>query len=359
MRPVPSLLLCCSLLAPPAAAQTAGIGLDAQVTAYGDNTEFSNPFRTGETLLGAFAVVFAEARLSDHLTVRGGAFGHQRFGSDRGFEQVRPVLALVIGGPRSRLIFGTLETMRRVDGSGPDRTGPHGLVPPIQREALAFERPWEAGLQWTVETARLTQDAWLHWQRLARPGERERFDTGLTSRLRLRPALALRTDVHLVHQGGQIPAADPVSDSSAATTGFEAGGPAGRLDRLSLEALALVSRHVPDRARPVLSRTGFGTFLRAAAEQGDWRLHAILWRARGVIKREGDAHYHSQRRDGTRFRGLRDYGEIGLTRTVSLAPDSWLEASVRGHRVESHYEYSFRVLAVARLRQDLTPGRNR
>jgi hypothetical protein len=353
MRTAALLMLCSSLAVQPVAAQVDEISLDADLTFYGDNTEFSNPFREGETMLGAFAAIVLEARLSERLAVRGGAFGNQRFGSDQAFDEVRPVLALVIGGPRQRLILGTLETMRRVDGTGPDRTGPHGLLPPVQRETLAFERPWEAGLQWTVDSARVKQEAWVHWQRVNTREQRELFDVGLTSRINVRRSLALRTDVHLVHQGGQLSAVGPVADSLAATVGVEAAGAAGALDRLSLEGFALVSRYVPDRGRPKDARTGFGTFVRAAVEEDGWRLHAILWRACDFLKQEGDLHYQSLRRDGTRYRGLRDYAEAGLTRTFRLASRSSFEASARWHRVENDYEYSFRVLAVAKLRRRL------
>jgi hypothetical protein len=338
----------------PAAAQPLHVDLDTGVTFYGDNTEFSNPFREGETLAGIFATVFLEIRSSERLALRGGVFGNQRFGSDKSFDQVRPVLSLVIGGPRSRLILGTLETVRRLDGAGPDRVGPHGLLPPVQRETLAFERPWEAGVQWTIDSPRVTQDAWVHWQRVNTTAQRELFDAGLTLRLRARPALALRTDVHLVHQGGQLTSLGPVSDSAAAGVGVEVGGPVGRLHRVSLEGLAVVSRDVPNREQSSQSRTGFGTFVRAAVEDAGWRGHLIVWRADDFVKREGDLHYQSRRRDGSRYRGVRDYAEAGLTRTFELAPRSLLEVSARWHRVENDYEYSFRILAIARLRRRLT-----
>jgi len=339
----------------PVGAQDLDLSLDALVTFYGDNTELSNPFREGETLLGTFAEVFVEARTSERLALRAGVFGNQRFGSDDAFDEVRPVLSLVIGGERSRLILGTLETVRRVDGAGPDRIGPHGLLPPIQRETLAFERPWEAGMQWTMKTTRLTQDAWVHWQRLNTRGRREIFDTGLSSRLRVRPAMALRGDVHLVHHGGQQYAETPVSDSIASDLGVDVGGPVGSLDRLSLEAFALVSRHVPDREALQTARTGFATFIRASVEEAGWRAHGILWRGDDFIKEEGDANYQSRRRDGTGYRALRDYAEAGLTRTFPLATDSSLEASARWHRVENDYEYSFRVLAIMKLHRALFP----
>lgn len=352
MRRVPLLLLCAAIARPVAAGQPP-LDMGAALTFYGDNTELSNPFREGETLVGTFAEVFLEAEVSDRLSLRGGVFGHQRFGSDRRFDEVRPVLALVIGGRRSRLILGTLETLRRIDGPGPDRTGPHPLLPPVQRETLAFDRPWEAGLQWTSASARLTHDAWVHWQRRNTPAQRERFDVGLAARLRLHRALTLRTDVHVVHEGGQLSAAGPVRDSTAVTVGLATGGPAGRIDRVLLEGFAVASRFVPDRARQEDSETGIGAFVRASAEEGGWRAHGILWRAADFIKAEGDLHYQALRSDGTRFRNVRDYAEAGLTRTFPLAEGAFLEASARWHRVESAYEYSFRILAVARLRHTI------
>jgi hypothetical protein len=291
--------------------------------------------------------------VSEKLALRGGVFGNQRFGSRDSFEQVRPVLAMVIGGPRSRLILGTLETVRRQDGAGPDRIGPHGLLPPLQTETLAFERPWEAGMQWTLDTPRSRQDVWVHWQRMNTSREREIFDAGVASRVVLNRAMTLRTDAHLVHQGGQLGGEAPVADSFAANAGVEVGGPVGRLDRLSLEGAAVLSRFVPDRELTSTALTGLGTFIRVAAEDRGWRLHALMWRGDDFVKQEGDPHYWSRRRNGTRYRGLRDYAEAGMTRTFDLAPSSSLELSVRWHRVENDYEYSFRVLGVARLRRRL------
>jgi hypothetical protein len=191
----------------------------------------------------------------------------------------------------------------------------------------------------------------VHWQRVATSDRREIFDAGLDLRLPLRPALALRSSVHIVHQGGQVSSVGAVADSATAAIGFETGGPVGPLDRLSLEGSAVLSRHVPDRARrSETALTGLGTFVRVAVEDGGWRAHGILWRADDFVKAEGDAHYQVLRLDGTRYRALRDYAEAGLTRTVDLAPRSFLEISARWHRVENDYEYSFRILAVARFR---------
>jgi hypothetical protein len=347
----PAILTSCTLLlANAAAAQGVDYSAEATVAFYGDNTEYTNPFRRGQTTAGTYTFLVGEARTSRRLAIRAGAFGNLRFGSDRAFDEARPVLTLVIGGPQSRLVLGTIETVRRADGIGPDRTGSHGLLPAVQVETLAFDRPWEAGLQWLLDTPRIKQDAWIHWQRLNTEDQREVFDAGLTSRLRVSANASLRGDLFLVHQGGQLSDDGPVSDSFAATLGLDVGGPVGALDRMQFEFYALASRFVPDREDDSSDRSGFATFLRAAAEKGGWRLHGILWRGDDFITREGDPNYQSVERDGTPYRQLRDYAEAGLTRVFDLAPQSWIEASARWHRVENNYEYSFRILAVARVK---------
>src|SRR3972149_815316 len=129
----------------------------------------------------------------------------------------------------------------------------------------------------------------------------------MATRTALRPELALRADLHVVHQGGQHGGAEPVADSVAGAVGIEAGGPVGRLDRLGLELAGLGAKYVPDRQHPDQTRRGLGTFLRVSVEEGSWRAHVILWRADHFVKVEGDPLYQSMRRDGSFYRGVRDY----------------------------------------------------
>jgi hypothetical protein len=341
------------LVTAPASAQVQDLSLNGRLVFYGDNTEFSNPFRTGQTILGTSGALWIEAGLSERLTVRAGGFGDWRFGSSATVDRGRPVLALVVSDGRHQLILGTLDTARATRGAGPDRTGPHGLLPPMQRETLAFERGHEAGIQWTVDVPRYMQDAWVNWQRLNTRTDREVFDIGIATRTEVRPNLAVRGDFHIVHRGGQNGGTETVADSLAAAAGVEVGGPAGRLDRLSLELAALGSRHVPDREVSLATINGFGTFLRLATEDGPWRWHLILWRADDFVKSEGDPLYHATFKDGRRYRGIRDYAETGLSRRFTLAPNSFIEASARLHRTERHYEVSVRILGVASIRAPL------
>jgi hypothetical protein len=339
-----SLALAC-LTAKPAAAQD-GISIQTHVLFYGDNTEFRNPFREGETIFGAAARVAVVAEVADRTTLTLGVFGNQRFGSEDSFEQVRPVIALTIKGARSTFTFGAFPASPHASAPGPDLQGPHGLLPPLQRETLAFDRPYEAGLQWTFDGGALKHDIWLNWQRLNTREHRERLDGGANGRLRLAGPFALPFQVHIVHEGGQLFASGPVADSVAGALGVSVSG-AWLVERASLETYALASHFVPNRASALQTRSGAGLLTRAAGEQGGWRGHILFWRGDDYIKDEGDPNYLSIRRSGMRYRGVRDYAEAGLARTFRLGPRVLLQASGRLHRVERHYEYSYRVLAVA------------
>ena len=318
------------------------VALGAEVLLYGDNTEFRNPFREGETIFGAAARVTANIEMSSSTTLTLGVLGNQRFGSDDAFELVRPVIALSVAGARSAFVFGVFPARRSNAPAGPDRGGPHGLLPPLQRETLTFDRPFEPGLQWTFNGARFRHEMWLEWQRINTQEHRERFDAGLRAGFR-RGAFSVPFQLHVVHEGGQLFASGPVADSVAAAGGLAFEHEFEAVGRATFEGYGLLSRYVPDRSAPSRSRDGTAFLGRGALERGGWRAHLIVWRGRTFIKDEGDPNYQSVRRDGTRYRGTRDYAEIGACRTFTLAPGAALEVSARFHRIEHYYEYSYRV----------------
>lgn len=322
------------------------LSLAADVLFYGDNTEFRNPFREGETLFGTAPRLWAALTLGERASLELGAFANVRFGSDRASEITRPIVALRLTNGTSTFVFGTLGPPRIIDPPGPDRAGPHGLLPPIQRETLAFERPCEAGLQWTTGHPGVRSDLWLSWQQLNTPALRERFNAGANVAWAVAEGVTVPLQFHIVHHGGQQHASGPVADSYAGAGGASAQSPV-KGGTLSLELLGLLSRHVPDRAAPERSRTGRGVFARGAFERGGWRGHLLFWRGRDFVKEEGDPNYLSLRRNGAYYGGVRDYAELGLTRTFAPADGVRLEASGRLHRVERHYEYSFRIVSRA------------
>ena len=331
--------------------QTYSAGAD--LLFYGDNTEFANPFRTGDTVLGISGRVFLDAVLNDAVTIRGGFFGLGRFGAREFLEHAEPAVALVISRGSSRFIFGSLETVSvRHDIAGPDEETPHRLLPPMQQETLTFTRGQEMGLQWLVSADRLDQDAWINWQQLNTEAHRERFDAGYRASLALRDAVRLQGQWHVVHEGGQRFQSGPVSDSQAAALGVHWSGAIDQL-RVSIDGHIVGTRDVPDRDQPAATEAGAGVFVRGALERGPWRTHLSVWRGRHAFKSEGDANYLSLRRDGAVFWKVRDYAELGLTRHFRPAPGVHMFAAVRMHRVESRYEYSYRIAGRVRLRRTL------
>lgn len=315
------------------------MALVADVLFFGDNTEFRTPYRDGETLMGAASTFAVDVTLGERASLVAGVFGTRRYGSDEAFDLVRPVLTLRLSTDRSTLLMGTLSAPAAGDPPGPDRAGPHGLLPPIQRDTLAFERPYEAGFQWRFAGASLTHDIWINWQRLNTPAHRERFDAGAAGAIRVTGWLAIPFQLHVVHEGGQLFDSGPVADSTVIASGavFRA---ASHGVRWTLETVGLVSRYVPDRDAADRYVEGSGAFGRAAAERGGWRAHAILWRSEDFVKVEGDGNYRAPR-----------YGEAGLTRTFRPARDTLVETSARLHRIDGRTAYSFRIIGAVRVRR--------
>jgi hypothetical protein len=313
---------------------------------YGDNTEFHNPFREGETIFGVAVRIVADIDVTGRVTLTAGAFANQRFGSEHAFEQVRPVLSLTVRGRRSAFIFGALPPQTSAIPLGPDRGGPHGLLALLQRETLAYDRPLENGLAWNFNGARVKEHFWLAWQRLNTSEHRERFDGGINASLLASEHVTLPLQVHVVHEGGQLYASGPVNDSAAAAMGIDLHRMWAGQYRVGMELFGLGSRYVPDRSRRDLSRDGVAGLARASAEWPGWRAHVIFSRGRNFIADEGDRNYLAIRLNGTRYRGIRDYAESGLARRFTLAENAMIEASARVHRIEEHYEYSFRILSI-------------
>ena len=354
-RPPPFLATGCAFAcvlawAAPCAAQVADIpitlNLDAALLA--DNTEFFNPFRSGETILGSNQRLFLNLELSSRANLRLGVFAIERAGSTSAIDRGLPIVSIALGAKQNHFVIGTLETTDRA-GVGADRTTPHGLLPALATETQWFTRAYEAGIQWRTDLPRFTQDLWFDYQRMNTPAYREKFDAGVVNRVRVTGPLSIASQFHVVHHGGQQYSTGPVSDSVAFGSGVLVEGRVGRLPAASAEAYVLGSYDRPDRGAPELTTQGAALFLRATAEARGWRGHAIVWRGKDFNHEDGDPNYLSRLATGAAYRGTRDYAEMGLAKVFKAAPSVDFEASGRVHRIESAYDYSYRMLAIIHL----------
>ena len=299
---------------------------------YGDNTEFKGDFRKGDTTLGVWGRVFLSAHPGEKVEIRGGVFVNELYGSDNSFELVRPVIALVIGTETNRFVAGTLETGRRAEGAGPDRTTLHGLLPMLQAETLTFSQPYQNGFQWILNNDRVRNDFWINWRTLALANRREVIDGGTAGRVHIGGPLWLGFQAHEAHHGGQVAQGDPVGDSLVAAVGPVIDSKIQPLDHVSFEFYGLGSDYNPDRGDSSRKIEGTGVFLRLRAEKAGWGGHVIYWRGTRYRKEDGDPNYFSWAADHRTIAGGQDYEEAGLTRLFSVIPGVQLETSARLHR---------------------------
>src|SRR3954469_23177510 len=112
-RPGSNLITCvafvCLALGPSlAAAQT--FTWKSGATFYGDNTEFFNPYRVGQTILGAQMQTYVSAALGPRTEVVGGIYVDHRSGRGDFFDQVKPLLGFRYHTATSLGVLGTLVT---------------------------------------------------------------------------------------------------------------------------------------------------------------------------------------------------------------------------------------------------------
>ena len=344
----------------PAPSDRPPITLELRSFIYADNTEFlENPYRLGETLLGAQVRADLVFPLSAKARFLGGMQTNSVGGDDDPFEKFRPVVALELDNPFGTFTIGTIRSgqLGRDPGVGlwPEESGPHGLVPAIQVDTLSMTRSYEFGVQMLKRSGAVQYDGWMAWQRLNTAEARERIDAGVNghavvvqrNRLRVR-ALG---QVHVVHEGGQLFDAGTVGDSLAGGAGAGvdvdvAGGTA------RVEGLALFSKHDPDRGNQAQRLNGSGSLVKLIFDRNDWHGLFMAWQGSHVITWEGDPNYGSLPLAG----GLvasRDYKELSASRRIVLSPQASLLTNLRFYRIDGDWDYAYRVVAAIQLSRPL------
>jgi hypothetical protein len=317
------------------------------LTFYLDNTEFFNPYRTGETLLGGQVLSYLSAALGPRTEVVAGFHGNHESGDTRFLSPFKPILGFRYRTDHSLGALGTLVTEDQ-----------HGYLEPLESRLLEITRPVEYGVQWREQHVAGGGEVFLNWQRLNTSRGREVFDYGLL--LHADPTRWLRLEMqgHGLHHGGQLyNAGEPVANNQALALGGQLRATLPLMGATSLRVFQLLSHGDIDSLRPGRPDHGHGTYIRAAFTPGNWvELFAIQWWGRDFVSNEGDGNYNSQGSDLAYYKSYRKYMEIGLARVTPIESGLTLDTELRFHRIDdrrsiaigtSTWEYSYRLIVRA------------
>ncbi|HKC23741.1 MAG TPA: hypothetical protein VKF32_03315 [Thermoanaerobaculia bacterium] len=136
-----------------------------------------------------------------------------------------------------------------------------------------------------------------------------------------------------------------MSDSWGFALGAVAAARVAFLDSAEAELYGLYAKDDPNRQIASETHSGRAALLRLSAVRAGFHAHLIVWRARDFAKEEGDPNYLSRGEDGVFRPGTRNYAELGLAKVFRPVPGVLIDASARLHKIESHIEYSYRLLA--------------
>jgi hypothetical protein len=329
------------------------------LTFYLDNTEFFNPYRTGETLLGGQILSYLSAVLGPRTEVVGGFYGNHESGDSRFLSPFKPILGFRYRTDHSLGVIGTLVTEDR-----------HGYLEPLEGTLLEITRPVEYGVQWREQHEAGGGEIFLNWQRLNTSSGREVFDYGLLLHGDPLSWLRLELQGHGLHHGGQLySAGQPVVNNQVLALGGQIHGRLPLVGNSSLRVFQLLSHGDVDSLPAGRPDHGHGTYIRAGFTPGNWlELFAIQWWGRDFVSNEGDGNYNSQGSNPSFYHPYRKYQEIGLGRRTPIESGLTLDTELRFHRIDdlhsiaigtSPWEYSYRVMVRAPFSMRLRPTAER
>ncbi len=311
-------------------------------TFYGDNTEFFEPYRTGETILGQQGKSYFEAALGPKALLTAGVFGDFRSQSDVDpAVDVKPLLSFQFHEGGSKLIMGTLITKDR-----------HGFLEPLEVTFLEFTRPIEYGLQWIEDDPGFKTDLFLSWHQLNTPTQPEQMDYGGVIKEPISDDFSFEEQFHGFHDGGQLYTTGGIVNNWVPAAGFRLKVP-GFLGMTQFDAFGIFSGLLFGDSTSG-TQYGGGGYLKATVSPDPYlQLFGIGWVANDFYTAEGDANYASySSMDSTTVDQIhpfvahnRTYFELGAKRIFPME-GAQFEAEFRVHFIDSYSAYSYR-LAVA------------
>ncbi len=321
-----------SFFAFPAAAQN--VLWQNNLVFYGDNTEFFEPFRLRETILGQQFESFLSAPTGVKTSLRGGLFADHRSALDAA-TNVLPILSFVYNTPGSEGVLGTLLPVER-----------HGLLEPMEVTSLELTRPIEYGLQWIQKDGAVRADLFLNWQHLLTDSSREIFDYGGSARLVLDSGIALGAQIHSYHVGGAA-YGGVVRNNFAGGAGLILESLMPLLGKSSLEVFGLGSNDTerPNYPGPI---NGSGLYAKGFFSPIDhWEVFGIAWVGKDFMSEEGDSNYNSYGYDGVYYKSDRHYEEAGIRYSTPIDDRVTFDFQIRSHWIEDAWAHSFRIAARA------------
>lgn len=327
-------------------AQAADITWKNDFTFYGDNTEFFEPYRTGETLLGQQGKSRLEAALGTRAFLSAGVFADFRSTSDVDpAVDVKPLLSIEYREGGTRLVMGTLETRDR-----------HGFLEPLEATFLEFTRPVEYGLQWTENDPAFQCDFFLNWHQLNTPTQPEQMDYGGVWKEPIDENFRFEEELHGFHDGGQLYATGGIVNNWVPALGFRWKVP-GLLGSTQFDAFGILSGLLMGDNTGGTQYGGGGYLKVEISPDANFGLFGIGWKGRNFYSQEGDANYASYSTpDSTSIDQIhgfvkadRTYAEIGARREFPLEGGALFEAEFRVHFIDEYTAYSYRLAVYAPL----------
>lgn len=190
---------------------------------FSKNNEYFNKIADGYTLFGYHLhpkLIYYPAAF---VRLEAGAFLWKDFGSS-GYEQIAPTFTAKIQRQHWALVFGMLEGNLN-----------HGCIEPLYDFERVITNRLENGLQYLLQTRRLSLDAWIDWYHMLYRGEddQEQVNGGAVAAIQLWEQqsgpgntdslrLTLPLQFTALHKGGQIDASDlPLQTVSHVALGLE------------------------------------------------------------------------------------------------------------------------------------------
>lgn len=307
--------------------------LRSEFSFYGDNTEFFEPFRLRQTLLGQQFKSYLDLETGERTRLWAGLFADHPSALFNSSVNVLPLLSFVYQQDDFQGVLGTLQPVNR-----------HGLLEPLEVTTLEMTRPIEYGLQWLQKGEFFKSDIFLDWQTLLTPSSRETFDYGGSVRFLCLPFLELDAQAHCYHVGG-VTYAGVVRNNFVGGLGLTLSSNLSVLGKSSLVLFDLGSNDTQRSNYPGPTQGG-GYYAKGSfSPLPGFTIFGIAWVGKDFMSEEGDSNYNSFGYDGVYYLSDRHYEETGIQFEAALENGTTFDVELRSHWIEDSWAHSFRIVA--------------